>query len=321
MKTYKKDKKRINFYLGNLEKIINFKDLYNNSNDIESPFLKEGCFYKFLNIEELKKKMNEMNDNNHKKLYLKLLYNSLLNYNAPKDAIFFVKTGDVQHIINVPCFVKNIINDRENNKGVILRCMNYSRHWDNYYNKTPDLPFENKMNKVIWRGSTTGEENRKGNRFMLVKRWFNADKNKNKNIDVGFTNICQGKDIYNFYKKKDMSIKEMLNYKYIISVEGNDKDSGINWKLNSNSLVLMPKPTVSSWLMETTLVPGYHYVLLQDDFSDLLEKFIWCVNNQEKCKQIIKNANNFMKQFADENYERFLEKCVIEECLNFYNPK
>ena len=33
--------------------------------------------------------------------------------------------------------------------------------------------------------------------------------------------------------------KEFLKYKYILSVEGNDKDSGINWNLNSNSVVLM----------------------------------------------------------------------------------
>ena len=193
--------------------------------------------------------------------------------------------------------------------------MNYSRHWNDYYNKTQDLPFEKKMSKIVWRGSTTGDENRKGNRFILIKKWFN----KHRNIDIGFTNVCQGKNKYNFFKKPIMTIREMLNYKYIISVEGNDKDSGINWKLNSNSLVLMPKPTVTSWLMETTLIPNYHYVLLEDDFSNLQDKLIWCENNQQNCKEIIKNAKNYMKQFADENYEQFLEKCVIEEYFNFYN--
>jgi hypothetical protein len=314
MLSYKKDENRINFYLGDLDKNIIFKDLYNDVNNLENSSLVDGCLYKFFNLEELKNKINKM-DNNHKKLYLNILYNTLLKYNICKDFTFFVKTGDIQDVITVPCFTKNIINERENNKGVILRCMNYSRHWNDYYNKTPDLPFEKKMNKIVWRGSTTGEENRKGNRFILIKKWFN----KHRNIDIGFTNICQDKNKYNFFKKPNMTIREMLNYKYIISVEGNDKDSGINWKLNSNSLVLMPKPTVSSWLMETTLIPNYHYVLLEDDFSNLQEKLIWCENNQQNCKEIIKNANNYMKQFADENYEQFLEKCVIEEYFNFYN--
>ena len=34
-----------------------------------------------------------------------------------------------------------------------------------------------------------------------------------------------------------VGLEELLAYKYILSVEGNDKDSGINWKLDSKSLV------------------------------------------------------------------------------------
>jgi len=50
-----------------------------------------------------------------------------------------------------------------------------------------------------------------------------------------------------------VKIEEMLNYKYILSVEENDKDGGIQWKLNSNSLLLMSKSRVISWLTETKL--------------------------------------------------------------------
>jgi len=110
-----------------------------------------------------------------------------------------------------------------------------------------------------------------------------------------------------------------LKYKYILSVEGNDKDSGINWKLNSNSLVLMAKPRVTSWLMETTLIPNYHYVLLKDDFSDLLEKVIWCHNHPNECKQIVKNANEFMKQFANPIMEQQIEEAVINKYFQLTN--
>ena len=34
----------------------------------------------------------------------------------------------------------------------------------------------------------------------------------------------------------------------------------------------MPRPTITSWLMETTLIPNFHYILLKDDFSDLHSK-------------------------------------------------
>lgn len=95
---------------------------------------------------------------------------------------------------------------------------------------------------------------------------------------------------------------------------GNDKDSGLNWKLKSNSLVFMPRPRVTSWLMETTLIPNYHYILLKDDFSDLGVKLAWCNANQDKCQQIILNAQRFMRQFADQA----VEKAIETEVLNKY---
>ena len=73
----------------------------------------------------------------------------------------------------------------------------------------------------------------------------------------------------------------------------------------------MARPTCVSWLMESTLIENYHYILLKDDFSDLFEKFIWCNNNKNKCLNIIKNANNFMKQFANIKKEEKLERDVI----------
>ena len=227
------------------------------------------------------------------------------------------KMGDVQtNHRNPTMLVKN--RTQNSNDGVILRCLEFYRHWNKYYHKPEDLPFENKKNCVIWRGATTGQPSRPVNRFTLVEKWFN----KSKYIDVGFSNICQGKGIYRKYSKnKRIDKSEILKNKYIISVEGNDKDSGINWKLNSNSLVLMAKPRIESWLMETTLIPNYHYILLKDDFSDLEEKYLWCESNQDKCKEIIKNANTFMSQFKDRKNEEQLEIDVINAYFEILKNK
>lgn len=196
-----------------------------------------------------------------------------------------------------------------NNKGVILRNIKCDRHWKNYYKKQQDIKFEDKEEKIFWRGTTTGSEKYPGNRFKLIKEWYN----KNEEIDIGFSFICQNKNEYSSYVKGSCEIKDFLKYKYILSIPGNDKDSGLNWKLNSNSLVLMVKPRITSWLMETTLKENYHYILLKDDYSDLKEKLEWCKKNQEKCKEIIKNANKFMKQFENEKEEIKLEIEVINE--------
>jgi len=220
-----------------------------------------------------------------------------------------------------------------NTSSVLLRRLNFNRHWDKYYRKPSDMCFNKKVNKVFWRGITTGCSDhfsakkwkpRKVNRFILVERWYN----KEPQIDIGFSRIHRDflKPKFSKYVKGECSPSYFLKHKYIISVEGNDKDSGLNWKLNSNSLVMMPKPTVNSWLMETTLIPNKHYILLKDDFSDLKEKVEWCNNNQDMCKTVISNAHKFMKQFSNRNIEQKIEVDVLnkyfemkEKVANKYN--
>ena len=213
-----------------------------------------------------------------------------------------------------------------NTSSVLLRSYNFNRHWDNYYNKPKDIPFEKKKNVVFWRGVSTGSSKhfsaknwdpRPANRFTLVENWFN----KTNDIDVGFSFIHRDwlKPKYQKYVKGSCDVNHFLKFKYILSIEGNDKDSGLNWKLNSNSLVFMAKPRVTSWLMETTLIPNKHYILLNDDFSDLQEKLEWCNNNQDKCIEIIKNANEFMKQFSDKKMEENLEIEVLNSYFRLKN--
>lgn len=208
----------------------------------------------------------------------------------------------------------------ENNTcSVILRSLNFNRHWLNYYKKSNDIQFKNKISKIFWRGTTTGCSQhfsatnwspRKINRFSLMEKWFNS----HEDIDIGFSFIHREwlKAEYNKYVKGLVHITTFLKYKYILSIEGNDKDSGLNWKLNSNSVILMPKPRVTSWLMETTLIPNYHYVLIKDDFSDLLDKLEWCNKNQSKCIEIVTNANTFMSQFKDNMLENEIETEVFK---------
>ena len=287
----KVENKRIKYYLG---------ELYNYDNYILNDDYK-------LNI----KNLYNNNETNNRKNHYNIVLNYLLKDNEYGNRSFYFKSGDIKNEIDKASIVKN----RITNSGVILRSFNFDRHWRNYYNKPKDIDFNKKLPIIFWRGVTTGNENKVGNRFILVKKWFN----KNPMIDVGFTEIVQNKDNFKKYIKPSVNLEKFLKYKYILSVEGNDKDSGINWKLNSNSLVLMVKPTACSWLMESTLIPNKHYILLKNDYSDLENKLEWCNNNQDKCLEIIKNANEFMEQFSDNDYEKELEKEVLKEYFKRVN--
>jgi hypothetical protein len=223
---------------------------------------------------------------------------------------FLYCIGDVGHELNEFCFTKN--RSGNDHKSVLLKCPNQARHWALVYDTSRfnDIPFDKKADKLVWRGITTGQPSRTGNRFALVEKYFK----KYSDIDVGFSGICQGKDKYTRYKSDAMSVTQQLKHKYILMVEGNDKASGLNWALASNSLVFMPKPTKFSWLMEDNLIPDVHYILVKDDFGDLLEKVQWCNTHSTECIQIVKNAKQYMRQFMNQANENWLQL----EILNRY---
>jgi hypothetical protein len=289
---------RVNFYLG--EEFINMDTININSfTDVKTiKNLTKNTFAHDLVYDcPLKKLLIKTNHTNRK---------------------FMFQRADIMSVQPLITLCKNRCDG--NNQSVILRCLNFDRHWKNYYKKPADKPFQQKESVVFWRGTTTGASDspaattwnpRIVNRFQMVEMYFNT----NRQIDVGFSSIHREwlKPKYSKFIKKAVSITHFLKYKYLLSIEGNDKDSGLNWKLNSNSVVMMPKPRVCSWLMETTLIPNFHYVLIKDDFSDLKEKLIWCNNNQEQCKTIINNAHSYMSQFANNENEKKIEEAVINK--------
>ena len=242
------------------------------------------------------------------------LKNLLIKTNN-QDKSFKYYFGDNESCTDIATLVKNRCSD--SNNSIILRCFNFDRHWVNYYNRPKDIPFNEKRNKLFWRGATTGQPNRKGNRFDLVTAWFNQPDN----IDIAFSIICQNKTEYSKYIRAICQPEDFLKHKYIVSAEGNDKDSGLNWKLNSNSVVFMTRPRITSWLMETTLVPNFHYILLKDDFSDIQIKLDWCNNHPEECLQIIENAHNYMKQFNNKETEEKIEQDVINKYFELIRVK
>jgi len=278
-------KQRIQYYLGPLynSSIVNTENLIS----IQSEEL-------------LRCEQPDDRDKRHE-YFLKVL--TKYGFENKKISILF---GDIQHTVSNYTIVKNRHNG--SNSGVIIKKLNFNRHWQHVYNKPIDIPFQNKHDKIIWRGGTTGNINRIANRFDLITKWYN----KNSNIDVGFSEIVQDQDAYKKYIKTKLSIDNLLQYKYLISVEGNDKDSGLNWKLASNSLVMMARPTFRSWLMEDMLIPNYHYLLLKNDFSDLLEKLEWCNKHPDEVLTIIKHANQYMEMFNNIKQEEDIEKKVLE---------
>lgn len=246
-------------------------------------------------------------------------FRDILRYfsNINSEKHFFCKFGDDFDNSSYPSFIKT----REINKNSynnILLNLNTEIHVSMlHFINSIDIPFNEKNNKLLWRGSSTGNV-RHLLRETLVKQFQN---HSNPNIDIKFTNLVQGYTNNNneYIIADNMSYQEQLKSKFIISIEGNDVASNLKWLLLSNSVVLMPIPKICSWYMEDHLQPFTHFIPLNDDFNDLEEKYNWCLENLDDCEKISQNATKYIQQFMNETNEKEITTKVIETYLEKIN--
>jgi len=187
------------------------------------------------------------------------------------------------------------------NGSSILSLIGEMRHYK-HVNRMIWLPFwyrqtrwEHKKDTLIWRGTTTGVNGR--DRIRIIQQYIDSNV---EDIDVAFDAITKEQQSkvpspQAKYVPPSRTIRELLRYKYLLSLEGNDVSSGLKWMLYSNSVVLMPKPYYVSFAMEDKLVPFYHYIPLNDDASNLPEMLEWARNHEEECQQIALRATEYMK--------------------------
>lgn len=209
--------------------------------------------------------------------------------------------GDVTQIPNEPRFVKSrpIRRDRSNRHSILLK-LNSVRHYQFVKDATP---FRQKTPIAVWRGKSNRQH-----RIEFANRFINHPL-----CDIGCTQHKESEA--QPYHKDFMSIEEQLRYQFVVSVEGIDVATNLKWIMASNSLCLMRRPRFETWFMEGALVPGYHYVELADDHSDLPEKVRYFQNHPEQAEAIIANANRYVEKFFDQQMEQTIALLVIQKYL------
>lgn len=288
---------RKDYYLGGLSKIVNIK-----YSDI--PWGKDKVYLIDENIlhSDSGFKSNYVNE-------MSVYYKELRRKYPSGDYRILLIPGDVIHSFDkFPIISKTRPIDKPG-MNVILP-LNNKRHWkpvsDAYMLDT--LDWDKKNDTIVWRGVATGRDKR----FSLVEKWYDYP-NKDE-IDVaftGFNNAYMGsKDSKYIGDRIDM--RELLENKYLISVEGNDVATNLKWILSSKTVCIMPKPTIESWLMESQLKPWVHYVPVKSDFSDLKAIYSFCKKNPVIMKQIIYNANEYMEQFKNQEEEHKLIMDILK---------
>ncbi|MFN2362152.1 MAG: glycosyl transferase family 90 [Marinobacter sp.] len=225
----------------------------------------------------------------------------------PRHCMVDYQFGDITEIPGNPCFVKSrpVRHDISNAHSVLLK-LNSVRH----YRFVEDLiPFRQKTPKAVWRGKSNRQH-----RIDFATRF----------IDHPLCNIgcvLHKEAGAQPYHRDFMSIEEQLQYQFVVSVEGIDVATNLKWIMASNSLCLMRRPRFETWFMEGALVPGYHYVELADDHSDLPEKVRYYQEHPDEAEAIIANANHYVEKFFDPQMEQTIALLVIQKYLQLSGQK
>lgn len=107
--------------------------------------------------------------------------------------------------------------------------------------------------------------------------------------------------------------KEMVDYKYILDVDGNACTwDATAWKLNSGSVIFKTKSPWRQWFYDE-YIPWVHYIPIADDFSDLQEKYQWCETHSLECERmIIRCKDLFQKTYRFSNVIQYV-KSIFEK--------
>lgn len=206
--------------------------------------------------------------------------------------------GDVTFVPEVPAIVKSRPIEGDNFNSVLLN-LDKVRHFTFLRDK---VPFREKEDRAIFRGHIWG----KPNRIRFMELYYGGTL-----CDCGI--IPSGPDFPTEWLRPKISLWEHLRYKFVMTLEGNDVASNLKWVMSSDSLAVMPRPKYETWFMEGRLIPGYHYVEIREDFSDLPEKVVYYSSHPEAAEKIIRHAHEYVEQFFDHKRERMISLLVLEK--------
>jgi len=253
------------------------------------------------------------NSINRQKYFFILCFNDGYKFNRDKiseksseSEIFLSYPSEKYPLENVLTFSKRI-----DDKTSICIPDPYFCHRDQHAKQLKEIRenyvrWSDKINECIWRGDIN-------NSFNI--NFIDSENKDNLNPRQYFLKLYNENKINKFnYTKKFTTISEQIKYKYILDIDGwsNTWDATV-WKLYSGSVLLKVKSLWKQWYYDE-LVEWEHYVPINNDFSDLNEKIDWCINNDDKCKQIIIKA----KDFVDNKLNNLYVIKKISDSVNEY---
>ncbi|CAB9531064.1 KDEL motif-containing protein 1 [Seminavis robusta] len=157
------------------------------------------------------------------------------------------------------------------------------------------LNFADRDNVINWRGSTTGEWGT-GPRFQMMRQYGGTRvhplTDNGVSVDFAFASQIQTpdgeegslmQDGYRFANK--MWYRELQQNKYILDVDGNGFTGRFPGLLRSGSLIFKSSH-YREWY-HGVMEPFQHYIPVNYDLSDLVEKVAWAHDHPDVVQQIV----------------------------------
>mmetsp|Transcript_26937 Transcript_26937/g.74268 ORF Transcript_26937/g.74268 Transcript_26937/m.74268 type:complete len:513 (-) Transcript_26937:2646-4184(-) len=220
--------------------------------------------------------------------------------------------------------------DRQDDQLPILWKLNSRRHFRPMEEVfTSDTYWHLKKNGSIFRGVLSGRRTEimedstlddvakclALSRCRLVYNHANSTLVDAKITNLAFQDVING---VTMVQQPKMGMKDMLQYKGLIFLEGNDISSGLKWGLLSRSVVLMPPPTMTSWAMEELLQPYVHYVPLLENLSNVEEQMQWVLDHDEEAQNIAHRGSLWMQDMCYHPNASSEEQTIFRAILQRY---
>jgi hypothetical protein len=297
-------------------KFISNEDFENNKTEHENTYIK---FKKNNTIE-----CNNNSDNYLRKdTFLNILNDKIVpNLNLKNDIIVNVNFHDSHDSPGVLSFgAKN-----KTIESVLIPDMYQMNNYADsipYTNNDKYMDFKDKINKIIFSGASTGPTDIKNNNRINTCIWSNKNSWAKNHTNFKITSILQVSNaalnnyttlnnilLKNIISSK-ISIEEQLQYKYILSIDGNTWawDRPV-WIMNSNSLFLKYESENRGWYYDF-LKENTHYVSVNR--NNMEKKYNFFENNTNQALEIIKNSKKFIKDYCSEEAWTFYFKSLLDE--------
>lgn len=195
------------------------------------------------------------------------------------------------------------------------------------YNETFNKNWDSKIPIAVFRGGTTGcGTTIETNPRLKIASMASKQNPDDIYLNAGITNwnlrprkiqgqkYLQTIDIkslgFNLVPK--MSPQEQSNYKYIVNIPGHVAAFRLSVELNMGCVILLVDSPWKLWYSHL-LVPYKHYVPVKQDLSDLIFQIKWCREHDQKCQDIVKNAQEFFDTYLQKNaILDFMQKMLVD---------